>query len=371
MTIFICIPWFTPAFRAGGPVQSIANLVNEFNENIQYRIFCGNTDLNNVSLQNIETGKWIDYNAHTKVWYADPVKRSDTLTGLIDAANPDILFIIGIYSWHFNIVPLLFSKVKHKILSVRGMLHPGALSQKSMKKKIYLAVLKLLGIKKKISFHATDEDEKKYIEHTFGTGLNIFIAGNFPRKFTGSIVKKKEPGMLDLVSIALIGPVKNHLLILESLGGCKDQVHYHICGPVKDMEYWQQCLLQIKKLPANIKVQYYGDVEPQNVQGCLDKGNVFIMPSKSENFGHAFYEALTAGKPVITSMNTPWLGLEKKMAGINVDTETASIKKAIDFFAAMPQQVYDQWSAAAVKYAEESVDTNFLKKQYRNMFFGS
>ncbi|MEO6669117.1 MAG: glycosyltransferase [Ferruginibacter sp.] len=370
-TIFICIPWFSPAFRAGGPVQSIANLVNEFNEEIQYRIFCGNTDLNNVSLQNIETGKWVDYNVHTKVWYAEPEKRSDTLTTLIDSIKPDVLFVIGIYSWHFNIVPLLFCKVKHKILSVRGMLHPGALSQKPLKKKIYLAVLRMLGIKKKISFHATDEEEKKFIEQTFGTGLTVFIAGNFPRKFTGAAVSKKAPGRLDLVSIALIGPVKNHLLVLESLEICKDNIEYHICGPVKDMEYWQQCLREIKKLPANIKVHYHGDVEPQKVKEYLAKADVFIMPSKSENFGHAFYEAFTAGRPVITSMNTPWLGLEKKMAGMNVNTEVNAIKNAIDFFAAMPQTVFDQWSNGAIKFAEESLDISLLKKQYSKMFFGN
>ncbi len=44
--IFIIIPWFLPAFRAGGPVQSIANLVKQYNDDVQYFIFCSDTDLN-------------------------------------------------------------------------------------------------------------------------------------------------------------------------------------------------------------------------------------------------------------------------------------------------------------------------------------
>lgn len=42
---FITIPWFLPAFRAGGPVQSIANLVEECHEEVEYFIFCGDVDL--------------------------------------------------------------------------------------------------------------------------------------------------------------------------------------------------------------------------------------------------------------------------------------------------------------------------------------
>ena len=32
--IFITIPWFLPAFRAGGPIQSVANLVKEYEDGV-------------------------------------------------------------------------------------------------------------------------------------------------------------------------------------------------------------------------------------------------------------------------------------------------------------------------------------------------
>ena len=77
--IFITIPWFLPAFRAGGPIQSVANLVKEFHEDVEYLIFCGDTDLNGAELENIETNTWTKFNEHTHVWYAGPQKISDTL----------------------------------------------------------------------------------------------------------------------------------------------------------------------------------------------------------------------------------------------------------------------------------------------------
>ena len=142
--IFITIPWFVPAFRAGGPVQSVANLVAEYTDNVDYFIFCGDTDLNEAELPDITTNQWTPYNDHTRVWYARPEKRSDTLVKLIEQVQPDIVFIIGMFSWRFNIVPIMFCKAPRKILSTRGMLHPGALSQKKWKKKIYLELFKML-----------------------------------------------------------------------------------------------------------------------------------------------------------------------------------------------------------------------------------
>ena len=365
--IFISIPWFHPAFKAGGPVQSIANLVNGFQENTEYYIFCSNTDLNNTSLENIEENKWISYNAYTYVWYAGSKKRSDTIVHLTQTLKPDIIFIIGIFSWHFNIVPLLFCKAGNKILSVRGMLHPGALSQKRLKKKLFLLLWKVFDWDKKVFFHATNEEEKKYIERRF-KDAHTFIAGNFPRKFKAQQIAKKA-GQLKLVSIALISPMKNHLVILEALEQTPAIIEYHICGPVKDMEYWQACLEQMKQLPVNISVAYHGEVIPSAIEQMLHKAHVFILPSKSENFGHAFYEALSAGKPVITSHNTPWQDLEKLQAGLNVGIKVTELADAIAFFTGMSQDEYDLWKDGAVRYAEEAIDIEHLKEQYRKMFF--
>ena len=366
-SIFITIPWFHPAYKAGGPVQSIANLVNEFKENVAYYIFCGNTDLNNTKLENIETGKWTRYNAHTQVWYAAQNKRSETIVDLIGKIKPDIVFIVGIFSWHFNMVPLLFGKAGHKIISVRGMLHKGALSQKKNKKKIFLSLWKLMNWHKKATFHVTNEEEKKEVENCFGDEADIFIAGNYPRRFNKNKTFKK-PGHIKLITVALISPMKNHLLILEALEQTPAIIEYHICGPVKDMEYWQKCLEQMKQLPVNVSVVYHGEIMPESVEGMLQMSHVFIMPSKSENFGHAIYESLSAGKPVITSHHTPWQNLKEHTCGLNVNNDVNKIAEAIIFFAAMTQQEYEVWSLGAIDYAEKAFDSNLLNEQYTAMF---
>ncbi|MDP4285509.1 MAG: glycosyltransferase [Bacteroidota bacterium] len=371
--IFITIPWFLPAFRAGGPVQSIANLVKEFHEGVEYFIFCGDTDLNGAALENITTGKWVPFNEYTQVWYAAPQKISERLVRQIEKIKPDILYINGMFSWHFNMVPILFCKAPVKILSTRGMLHAGALSQKKWKKKIYLQAFKLLEYHHKVSFHATDEEEYKYISNYFGKAANIFTAGNFPNK-TGTLpFPLKEVGSLSMASIALVSPMKNILLVLQALEKSEANIRYDIYGPIKDEAYWDLCKQTIKTLPENIRVHYHKEIEPHKTKEALASIHVFILPSKSENFGHAIYEALSAGRPVITSNNTPWNYLSESNAGINIHIDDKikainELSESIAFFASMDNTEIQKWHKGAVAYAEKAIDVEITKEAYAKMF---
>lgn len=371
--IFITIPWFLPAFRAGGPVQSIANLVKEFTEEVEYYIFCGDTDLNGAALQNITTDEWVKFNNHTQVWYAGPTKISDALVKQAELIEPDIIYIIGLFSWHYNIVPLLFCKRPRKVLSARGMLHPGALSQKKWKKKIFLQIFKTLEFQNKVNFHATDLQEEHYIHRFFGDLATTFVASNFPNQIGATPMKKKEGGDLHLISIGLVYPMKNILLVIESLENLKGNIQYDIYGAIKDENYWDQCIAKIKLLPKNISVIMHKEIEPKNVKEKLANAHVFILPSKSENFGHAIFEALSTGKPVITSHHTPWNLLKEAHAGMNVAVENGNqeLKEAIEFFIKMDDEELKVWHEGALSYATSAINLEKIRTEYRRMFHPS
>ena len=282
----------------------------------EFFVFTSNKELDGSVLKNVEPDTWVRYSSNATIFYADG-EAWGKMKRVKERIQPDILFINGIYSWHYNLLPLLFSKIKTKIISARGMLHPGALSQKSFKKKLYLGFWKILGLHKENIFHATDTEEKKYIQAVFGNEVKIIVTANFPRIFSAKQVVEKDKGNLSLVSVALISPMKNHLLVLQALQQCKEIIEYNIYGPVKEESYWLQCVEQIKRLPSNITVNYHGDIPPTAIEKVLEQNHVFILPSKSENFGHAIYEALSSGRPVITSTSTPWNDLKNVQAGIN------------------------------------------------------
>lgn len=366
--ILITIPWFLPAYRAGGPIRSIANLVDNY-KNAEFYIFTGDTDITGAALEGVETGKWLAWNDHTYIWYADHDKISHELTGQAARLKPDIIFITGLYSWHFSIVPLLFCRAPKKIISVRGMLHPGALAQKKWKKKIFLTIFKLLEYNHRVFFHATDEDEMQYIKLSLGEVARVYIAGNFPTRIGKQPTLEKISGSLKLATIALISPMKNILKVLDELRNVDGKVEYNIYGSIRDEDYWDECKKVIAELPANISVSYHQSVSPDQVASVLAEHHVMILPSESENFGHAIYESLSAGRPVITSLATPFNGLKAAKAGVNVDPgQVYSIRDAVQFFVGMKESEWSKWSAGAHQYGEAYFNSDRLLSEYREMF---
>lgn len=365
--ILIFTPWFSPAFRAGGPIQSIINLVHSFKKNVAYYIITSNTDLNGELLE-VEPDKWIDYNEITRVKYLDRHNRTERIKAEAEAIEAEVLFIIGIYDPHFNLFPLRNIKAKRKVISVRGMLFPEALKLKPFKKKIYFLLWKLLNWHKGSVFHATNEAEKDTVTKMFGNNVQVKIAANFPRLFSLMPVMPKKPDSLVMVSVALISPMKNHHLVLEALMSCNAHVTYHIYGPVKDAAYWEVCKSMIKVMPANIDVQVHGEIAPNEVQQALAQSHIFILPSKSENYGHSLIEALSAGRPVITGNFTPWNKLEENKAGFNVNLKPADILNAVNQFASMQEAEMSEWAKGAVAYAQKEVNLSELEIQYEQLF---
>ncbi|HMO61653.1 MAG TPA: glycosyltransferase family 4 protein [Ferruginibacter sp.] len=369
LSIFICIDWFEPAFKAGGPIRSVANLLQHFskNSNYSFKVFCSCKDADGSLLDGIEPGKWVPYSDNASVWY-NSKNSIAVLKHQLQLASPDVVLVNGIYSWYYNLAPLFFAAGARKIVAVRGMLHPGALSQKAFKKKLYLFFWKLSGLHRKLIFQVSSGAEETYTRNVFGDKCTIVIANNFP-VIIHTKPPEKVPNHLQLLTVALISPMKNYLAVLQALQQVNYPVQYNIYGAVKDEAYWQLCQQQIASLPGHIVVNWYGPVNPNRVGELMQQHHVFIMPSKSENYGHAIAEALSAGLPVITSHNTPWNLLQENSAGLNVPGDDVNaVAAAINRFAAMGHDEYLQWSAAASKYAGTKINIEDTMQQYTRLF---
>jgi glycosyltransferase involved in cell wall biosynthesis len=377
--ILIFYDHFYPAWKAGGPVQSLVNLVRQLYNDYELYVICKPHEMNEqLPLPGISINKWMDWEGKAKVYYRDYAGENHfQLKELIASVKPDAIFINGLFSLHFNIRPLQYAVAYCKqhancklILSARGMLHPGALSQKSFKKKIFLTFFKWAGWHKAVHWHATDEHELHFIKQQFGSSMNVLVAGNFPNLLPVTSMPEKKEQELIMGTVALISPMKNHLAVLQALQKSTASVQWHIYGPVKDAAYWKECEQLIQNLPKNIKVVYRGELSPADLTKAMEQFQLFIMPSKSENFGHALLEALSAGKPVITTNTTPFKSLQDAKAGYTVDINNldADLSVAIALFAGMNNAAFAAHSKTAAAFAATFVDTNQIRQQYQTLF---
>jgi len=362
--LYFIYDFFYPAYKAGGPIQSLVNLANEIGEIQDVSVICSNKDLDGSVLP-VNTGEPVSYK-HATVYYSS--KGFNHYSRIVKKHSENTFYINGIFSLQYNLFPLLFLKGR-RIVSVRGMLHPEALAQKSFKKKVYLQLLKLLRIGITCEFHATSTLEKGFIQNVFGDHAKVWVIPNLPGKIAYQPPPSKKEGTLILCTIALISPMKNHLLVLHALQKCKSIVLYYIYGPIKDQAYWQECLRVIDQMPHNVRVIYMKDIKSDRIEEALSKVHVYIQPSKSENFGHSLFEALAVGRPVITSMNTPWNELKANNAGANVNSNNiGDLTEQIDFFGEMGTELFINYCRSARSYSEKFVDVIDIKRKYLEMF---
>lgn len=370
--VLVLIDWFDPAFRAGGPIQSVANLVRQYPSNgTLFRVFTTHHDLDGTELSSVPADCWVAWGGQTEVWYASSATaKLATIKSIIATWQPQVVFVNGVFSPLFNFLPVWLLRPPLFVVSTRGMLHPKALAQKSFKKRIYLAIWRMLGIPKRVVFHATNDEERLYIQQCFGSSTTVRIAANYPRILPYVPTTRLKDDVLRLITVALVGPMKNHLLVLEQLKTVAVPVYWEIFGPIKDAGYMKACQLAIQQLPAHIKVVYRGELEPRQVGDALSKADAFILPSKSENFGHAIFEALTAGKPVITSLGTPWQDLAVHQAGQNVDVDKSPTKliQAIQEMGELHGDEWQRWTESARRFALQSVDISQLDEAYQHLF---
>jgi len=380
--ILIIYEYFYPAYKAGGIVQSLRNLVDLMHNDYEFYCITGGYDLNEpLPLEGIQLNCWnqiaIAEEAAAYVWYDDKISLSPfKLHWLMAKVDPDIVYINGFMSIPFLMNPLWviqyspFGKVR-TIIAPRGMLQEGALSLKSFKKKWYLKIVRFWNLTKGVEWHITSKTEEAGIKKLFKVAdEQLHLVGNIPRHpVTEKSASGKAPGKLSLVYASIIAEKKNLLFVLDSLLYCKQDITLHIYGVIKEDAYWEACLIAMGKLPPNIKVEYKGGFKPAEMQDLVQQHDAMILMSKGENFAHAIYECMGAGRPVISSYYTSWNGLKEKTAGWNFGIEDPKLLAGeLDQLANLPHADWTHFCNGAHELAIQYLKGQSYLEDYRKLF---
>lgn len=378
--VMIFTDWYLPAYKAGGPIRSVANLVEALGRDVDFSIVTSDRDLNdNEPFQGISLNEWTAI-PNARIMYLSPDKQNRKfIVRLMEADHYDRYYLNSLFSRTFTIIPLLVArkrKIQHKIrLAPRGMLGEGALQIKAFKKKMFLFFGRAYGLFRNISWHATGEEEKVEIEQHFGSNTDIGIAANLPDVRKMDDTREKVSGKLNLLFYSRISEKKNLLYALEVLrdGSFNGIVRFHIYGPIEDTEYWNNCLRLIEKLNADgLEVEYRGGVSPDQSEKMFHWAHVMFFPTKHENFGHVIAEALATGIPVIASQNTPWRDLKSSRAGADVPLEDKSLfAHSVQHFMDMDQSEYDKWVLGSRKHFENAIDREDITKRTKALFLAN
>jgi glycosyltransferase involved in cell wall biosynthesis len=204
------------------------------------------------------------------------------------------------------------------VISPRGMLGAEALAFSRLRKRAFWRVFQARALAEAACLHATSAAERDDIRAT-GLANPVAVIPNgveLPPEVEGA-----DPGgQRTVLSLGRVHPKKGLDVLLRAWAAVEadhPDWRLRIIGP-EELGHGEE----LKALSASLDLRRvsiegpaYG---PARLAAYCD-ADLFVLPTRSENFAMTVAEALAAGVPVISSKGAPWAGLEVEGCGWWID----------------------------------------------------
>lgn len=354
--VLVLIGAMWPGNDSSGPNRSVKGLCEALSDRFDFRLLARSGPPGG-RLPPAGSSDWIDRDfAHIRYL---PTGRGGA-SGLIRAVRGcghDALLMNSVWDRDFTLPVLAARRAgilprDPAIISTRGEFSTEALALKPVRKRIMRLFLRASGALENIVLHATSDIERSDVAAAFPKAP-ILVAPNV-RPVPAALPHSPPPdGKLRAVFLGRISRVKGLDIALSALAECKSDVGVAIWGPAEDRAYLDECRAIAARVPANIMVEWKGVASADDIPTIFASSDILLMPSHSENFGHAIFEAFAAGVPVMVGPSTPWQDLETRRAGTVLPLEARDAwAGAIDRFASLFPDRRAEWAAGARSVAE-------------------
>lgn len=350
MKILMVAGLFYPA-KLGGPANTLFWLAKGFVKN-DFDVFVV------ASSQNIDNGVVL-FNQWTtvegiKVMYCNvrtKLNHRVVWNAWKELRNTDTIILSSVCYLPCFLVALKASIFKKNIIwSPRGELFPTAIANNRFKL-AYFRIIKHL-LRRKVTFHATSEEEKQQISNIFGKDISLVVIPNYielPR----ARVRDRLP-VKYLLYVGRINPIKalDNLIkgVATSSEFMKQGFQLWLAGP--DQDGYSNVL---KELAAGMgvleRVKFLGNIEGDNKFRIYANAQMSCLISHSENFGNVVIEALSQGTPVIASHGTPWQILSDENAGYWIDNSPEQISQCLEHCLTLSDIEYEVMRSNALRLA--------------------
>jgi glycosyltransferase involved in cell wall biosynthesis len=217
------------------------------------------------------------------------------------------------------------------VVSPRGTLSAWAMNHHRWRKRIMWLVAQHAALDAADAFHATSELE---CEDIWRMGFRQPVAVIPNGVDIPSLQPKRADGYRRLLYLGRIHPNKGIDMLLHAWQAVQqrfDNWELVVAGPDDGGH-----LRELQHLAAQLGLQRVHFTGPAFGAGKLAlyrSSHLYVLPTRSDNFGMTVAEALAAGTPAIVTRGAPWAGLAAQDAGwwieIGVESLAACLKEAL------------------------------------------
>jgi glycosyltransferase involved in cell wall biosynthesis len=304
--ILIITPSYKPAFVYGGPIFSVAYLAENLLKHNE--VFVLSTNANGKENLTIDTLHPLQMDGVNIRFFKRQTKDHSHLSiGMLRYLwkHGGEYQVIHIQSWWNTVAVLtaLICKIKSwkYIISPRGMLSPYTIEHSIVKKIIH----NLIGnyLLKNAIIHVTSNDEKQKLDK-LNPRYTLIDVPNYVdvNSKSQNVIRSENSDIFNLLFLSRIHPKKGLEDLFSALSNVGFNYHLSIVGD-GDSNYIEELKLLSRKLMIENSISWKGALYNDDKIRSYANADVFILPSKDENFANTVLESLAQGTAVIVSKN--------------------------------------------------------------------
>lgn len=251
------------------------------------------------------------------------------LRNAIDAA--DVVHLHGVWDPALRLAGAICTELKKPyVLTPHGMLATWPLSQKPLKKRLYLRTLGRRLLRDVHTVHFTAEQERQQSQPRLGHG-RVWVApliNDLADDLDASehLPPRTPPTDPDQPAAALfLSRLNNKKGPDRAIDMLRDlpNVQLWVAGR-DDPAYRAQLQQRAESLGVHDRIRWIGEVDETEKRRLYQTAHAFVLPTHQENFGQVLVEAMANGLPVVTTRNVDiWRELESGGAVIADDNPPA------------------------------------------------
>ncbi len=256
------------------------------------------------------------------------------------------------------------------ILSTHGMLEPWSMTQGKLKKQLALKLFQNRDLQQANVIHCTAEMEAETIRK-LGYKPPVAVIPNGIDETEFEIVTKKQNRPRQLLFLSRIHRKKGLEMLFRAFSKLDQSIRKEwelIIAGSGEPEYLNYLKQVMNGLGIREQVIWRGQVHGEDRKQLLQKADLFILPTFSENFGIVVAEALASGVPVITTHGAPWEDLVHYGCGWWVEPTENELLKVLTDTLRMPGKDLTDMGLKGRKLVEEKYSIRKVADQMLELY---
>ena len=225
------------------------------------------------------------------------------------------------------------------VITPHGTLEKWALRKSRWKKKIAMALYESSNLRECSCLHACSEQEIAGFRDFGLTNPIAVIPNGISYDWLQSTGRAEDfrkrfdlpPGKRIMLFLSRITPVKGLPMFMEAVKLAQHSLDDWIIviAGSDEFDHKKEVQEKIEQLHLAKKVYFVGLLFDQVKRDAFEAAELFLLPSKRENYGIVVAEALGAGVPVLTTKGAPWEILLTHQCGWWADVSPVAIAEAL------------------------------------------